>query len=125
MFMCLKKDFYLRNGITTPAYNCQIAVSSGYIVETLICQFRSDSPAWIPFMEQFYLDYGFYPSKPVADVGYGNEENYQFNQEHGIKNVQKYSMYDRKQTSAFKKKQFQRLNWKQNSDGFYICPHQL
>ncbi|MDE5758274.1 MAG: hypothetical protein K2H85_06635 [Allobaculum sp.] len=52
-----KKDFYLRNGITTPAYNCQIAVSSGYIVEILTCQFRADSPAWIPFMEQFYLGF--------------------------------------------------------------------
>ena len=66
----------------------------------------------------------FYPSKPVADAGYGNEENYQFNQEHGIENVQKYSMYDKKKTSSFKKKQFQRLNWNQDSDGFYICPHQ-
>lgn len=121
-FMCLKKDFYLRNGITTPAYNIQIGVSDGFILYSLVNQDRSDSRSWISTMEIHRKIFGTYPTTPVADAGYGSLENYQFNKEHGIELVQKYNYYDKKQEPSFKKDIFNRFNWPKDQAGFYICP---
>ncbi|MDO4466128.1 MAG: transposase [Bacillota bacterium] len=84
-FMSTKWDYYNQSGITRPCYNCQVQVSKGIIVNSEIFQNPGDTLTWQPFMEKFYEHYGFYPSTPVADAGYGSYDNYMYNLLHGIK----------------------------------------
>ena len=77
--MCLKEDFYSGLGSNMhAAYNIQIAVSKGIILNYGIFQNRSDINTFIPFLEQFNELYGHYPVNICADAGYGSLDNYAF-----------------------------------------------
>ena len=39
-------------------------------------QYRSDMDCFVPLMEKFRQQYGFYPKYPIADAGYGSYNNY-------------------------------------------------
>ena len=81
--MRMKKD-YMGNDQLLPAYNIQIGVADEYIVVVKAMQYRSDMDCFIPLMEEFYRQFGFYPKYPIADAGYGSFNNYLYCQEHGM-----------------------------------------
>lgn len=102
--MCLKEDFYSGLGSNMhAAYNLQIIVAKGLIIDYFVSQDRNDYYTFIPFLETFYNDYGFYPKRICADSGYGSLENYKYLEEHQIENYVKH------------------LNWKQYVNGEYVC----
>lgn len=71
--MCMKDDYYSGLGSNMRAgYNVQIAVSKGIILDYYVSQDRSDAKTLIPFLEEFYKDYGQYPKNLCADAGYGS-----------------------------------------------------
>ena len=71
--MALKEDFYSGAGSNMhAAYNIQIIVSKGIALTYYVGQERTDSYAFIPAIEQFRADYGFYPKNLCADAGYGS-----------------------------------------------------
>lgn len=70
--MRMKED-HMKNGQLKPGYNVIIAVDAEYIVGTHICSDRSDSQTFIPIVEKLK---GLGYTKPVADAGFENEENY-------------------------------------------------
>lgn len=124
-FMATKWDYYNRSGVTRPCYNCQIAVSEGFIVNSEIYQSPGDTVTWMPFMERFNRLYGYYPKDPVADAGYGGYDNYLFNIRHGIDLVQKFPMYGKEHDKRFSKNHpYNPFNWDiDDTDGFRICPN--
>lgn len=82
-FMRLKKD-YMGNDQLFPAYNVQVDITDEYIAVVDVNQYRSDMDCFIPLMEKFQENYGFYPKYPVADAGYGSYNNYIYCELHGM-----------------------------------------
>lgn len=92
--MCLKEDYYSGLGSNMHAgYNVQIIVSKGLILDYYVGQERNDFYEFIPALDVFHADYGFYPKRICADAGYGSLLNYRYLKEHGIANYVKYSMW--------------------------------
>lgn len=93
--MTLKEDYYSGVGSNMhAAYNIQIIVSKGIALAYYIGQERSDFYAFIPTIEQFYLNYGFYPKNLCADAGYGSWKNYVYVMEHNIGNYVKFQDWE-------------------------------
>lgn len=89
--MCLKEDYYSGLGSNMHAgYNAQILVSKGIICSYYISQSRNDLKDFIPLLDIFKCEYGFYPKRTCADSGYGSLENYEYLYEHEIENYVKY-----------------------------------
>ena len=91
-FMHVKKD-HMRNDQLLPAYNIQIGTADEYIAVVDVQQYRSDMDCFIPLVEQFRRQYGFYPRYPVADAGYGSYNNYLYCAEHGMEKYMKFTLY--------------------------------
>lgn len=121
-FMATKWDYYNQSGVTRACYNCQIAVSDGIIVNSNVYQSVGDTLTWQDFIERYKERTGNYPKWPVADAGYGSYDNYFFNIIRGIELVQKYNMYGKKEDKRFQKNIYNALNWKENEEGYKICP---
>ena len=93
--MTLKEDFYSGVGSNMhAAYNIQIIVSKGIALTYYVGQERSDFYAFIPTIEQFYSDYGFYPKNLCADAGYGSWKNYVYMTKHDIGNYVKFQDWE-------------------------------
>ena len=93
--MTLKEDFYSGVGSNMhAAYNVQIIVSKGIALTYYIGQERSDFYAFIPTIEQFKHNYGFYPKNLCADAGYGSWKNYVYMMEHNIGNYVKFQDWE-------------------------------
>ena len=89
--MALKEDFYSGVGSNMhAAYNVQIIVSKGIALTYYVGQERTDFYAFIPTVEQFRADYGFYPKNLCADAGYGSWKNYAYMAANGIGNYVKF-----------------------------------
>lgn len=122
--MCATKmDYYNNTGVTRACYNAQISVSNGIIVNADLYQRPADSRTFIPMMERFNNNYGFYPLNPMADAGYGSYDNYMYCIIHGMNPVMKYSMYGKKHDNKFKKNIYNTFNWIINDDGYKVCPN--
>ena len=88
--MCLKTDYYSGLGSNMhAAYSLQIVVSKGLILDYLVSQDRSDSKTFIPLLDNYHADYGFFPEKLCADSGYGSLDNYRYMAAEGIENYVK------------------------------------
>lgn len=98
-FMHLKED-YMRNGQLKPAYNLQIGVSDSYILSLGVFQDRDDVGTFVPFLENYKKQYGFYPKYPVADSGYGSLNNYLYLEQNKMEIYTKYAMYSKEKDSG-------------------------
>ena len=122
-FMRMKKD-YMGNDQLLPAYNVQIGVADEYIVVVKAMQYRSDMDCFIPLMEEFHRQFGFYPKYPIADAGYGSFNNYLYCQEHGMEKYMKFPMYKKETTDKkYRNDPFRAVNFKTDADGDLICPN--
>ena len=116
-FMHGKEDYYSKTGIFKPYYNIQIGVSDEYILHYGVYHNPSDTKTWTPFFNSYYSRYGYYPSYPVADAGYGNYDNYLYNLNHNMNLSMKYVMFSKENEKKFKKKRFDIKNMRQTQDG--------
>ncbi len=90
--MTLKADYYSGLGSNMhAAYNTQIAVAKGIILDYFVSQDRTDYYTFIPFLQNFYHHYQFYPKRICADAGYGITDNYQFLCDNHIENYVKFA----------------------------------
>lgn len=90
--MTLKSDYYSGLGSNMhAAYNTQIAVSKGIILDYFVSQDRTDYYTFIPFLEAFHQHYKFFPKRICADAGYGITTNYQFLRDNKIENYVKFA----------------------------------
>lgn len=122
-FMRIKKD-YMGNDQLLPAYNVQIGVADEYIAVVDVNQHRSDMDCFIPLMEKFHEQYGFYPKYPVADAGYGSLNNYIYCEMNGMEKYMKFPMYNKETTNeAYRTDPFRAVNFKTDKDGSLICPN--
>lgn len=93
--MVLKEDYYSGVGSNMhAAYNIQIIVSKGITLTYYVGQERTDFYAFIPVIEQFHIDYGFYPKNLCADAGYGSWKNYVYMAKHDIGNYVKFQDWE-------------------------------
>lgn len=120
-----KMDYYCNTGLSRPCYNVQIAVSDGVIVNADLYQKAADVKTFIPFMERYKQFTGKYPLYPMADAGYGCEDNYMYCLTHKMELCMKYTMYAKKKEAKFKKKKFNPYNWDNTKEGYKICPNGL
>lgn len=121
-FMRMKED-HMRNGQLKAAYNVQIAVSDEYIMGIELYQDRTDFDTFIPFLNHLKKLYGKYPTKPLADAGYGCFNNYYFCSQNNIELYQKYTMYSKEKENKYRKNPFNKRNFKKDQDENYICPN--
>lgn len=122
-FMRVKRD-YMGNDQLLPTYNIQIAVADEYIAAVDVQQYRSDMDCFIPLMEKFKKQYGFYPRYPIADAGYGSYNNYIYCQEHGMEKFMKFPMYKKETTDEkYRNDPFRAVNFKTDEAGNLVCPN--
>lgn len=122
-FMNMKYDYYNQTGVFKPGYNLQIGVSDEYIVHVGLYNNPTDTKTFIPFMNSYYQRYGSYPIYPVADAGYGSYDNYMYCIEKGMKLSMKYGYFQKKNyDNKFKKKEYHYLNFKEDEEGYKVCP---
>ena len=74
-FMHMKED-HMKNGQLKPGYNVNVATVSEYIVGNYISADRTDTKAFIPFLEKLCSKHPV--KRVVVDSGYESEENYQY-----------------------------------------------
>jgi transposase len=121
-FMRMKDD-HMKNGQLKASYNLQIGIASEYVMAIGVYQDRTDFAPFIPFLNYFDSLYGYYPKYPVADAGYGCFDNYRFCFENNIELYQKYTMYSKEKEKKYKNNPFNKINFKIDEDGNYICPN--
>ena len=93
--MALKTDYYSGHGSNMhAAYNIQFAVSCGFIVCFGVFQDRADYYTFSPMLEEYHRIYQCYPSRAVADSGYGIYANYAFMSEKHIGNYVKFQSWE-------------------------------
>ena len=120
--MNMKYDYYNQTGVFKPGYNLQLGVSDEYIVHLGVYPNPADVKTFIPFMKSYKEKYGFLPKWPVGDAGYGSYENYFYCLETGMNLGMKYNMYAKKHDAKFKKRVYNSINWKENEEGYKVCP---
>lgn len=74
-FMRMKED-HMKNGQLKPGYNVNVATVSEYIIGNYISADRTDTKAFIPFLEKLRQKHSV--KRIVADSGYESEENYHY-----------------------------------------------
>ena len=74
-FMHMKED-HMRNGQLKPGYNVNVATASAYIIGNYISADRTDTKAFIPFLEKLCKKHPV--KRVVVDSGYESEENYHY-----------------------------------------------
>lgn len=120
-FLHMKYDYYCHNNTFKPGYNVQFAVCSGFIKEILINTDANDQHTYIPTIERFKADYGYYPSIVGADAGYCSYDNLKYSEDHGINLYTKYQGMTEEKKRVTKKNQYKTVHMKQ-PDGSYVCP---
>lgn len=122
-FMRIKTD-YMGNDQLLPAYNLQFGICDEYIAVADINQYASDMDCFVPLMNKFKEQYGFYPKYPVADAGYGSQNNYIFCEKNGMEKYMKFSTY-KKETKDMKYHNniFRPINFKRNDKNELVCPN--
>ncbi len=85
----------MRNSQLKPGYNVQIGVADEYILHLDIYSERSDYKTFIPFLEGFKENYGYYPKYPVSDSDYGGLMNYRYLKLNDMELYTKYGMYEK------------------------------
>ena len=94
--MCLKEDYYSGVGSNMhAAYNVQIIVSKGIVLDYYVGQERTDFKAFLRTLDIYYEDYGYYPKLLCADSGYGSFENYEYIKNKKIQNFIKFPMWQK------------------------------
>ena len=94
-FMELKTDYYSHTGQMRAAYNMQIGVFDGFIMQCGIFQNRTDYGTFIPFLEKYKQNYNRLPKYIVADAGYGSQNNYSYLESINRPLFTKYTMYEK------------------------------
>ena len=74
-FMRMKED-HMKNGQLKPGYNVNVATVSEYIIGNYISADRTDTKAFIPFLEKLCQRHPV--KRVVVDSGYESEENYHY-----------------------------------------------
>ena len=121
--MRIKTD-YMGNDQLLPAYNVQVGVADEYIAVIDVNQYRADMDCFVPLMNQFCEQYGFYPKYPVADAGYGSYNNYIFCEQHGMEKYMKFTMFKKETTDKkYHEDPFRAVNFKIGEDGILRCPN--
>ena len=77
--MRMKED-HIRNGQLKPDYNVNVTVSSEYILDCYVSLDRTDTAAFIPFMDRLLQKYNLH--RIVVDSGYESEGDYKYCEEH-------------------------------------------
>ncbi len=122
-FMRIKSD-YMGNDQLLPAYNVQLGVADEYIAVVDVSQYRSDMDCFIPLMEAFKENYGFYPRYPIADAGYGSYNNYIYCELHGMEKYMKFPMYKKEtKDSSYHTDHFRAVNFRIDQEGVLRCPN--
>lgn len=122
-FMRIKRD-YMGNDQLLPAYNMQLGICDEYIAVMDVKQFASDMDCFVPLMERFQKQYGFYPQYPVADAGYGSLNNYLYCEEKGMEKFMKFTMFEKTvKSEKYRTDPYRAVNFKQEADGTLRCPN--
>jgi len=121
-FMHMKED-HMRNAQLKPGYNVQIGVSNEYIMVIDAYQNGADHKTFKPILEKYNLMYDKYPTYPVADAGYGSYDNYSYCLENNMELFQKYGLWSKERDPKFKKRIYNKENFRIDKYGNYRCPN--
>ena len=103
-FMRMKED-HMKNGQLKPAYNIQLASSSGFIIGENVSHHPSDMYTLKPFLNKLLKNHPNKLNKIVADAGYESEENYVYLAKNNLSSYIKPSNYEQLKTRKYKKEQ--------------------
>ena len=110
---------FMRNGQLKPAYNIQLASSSGFIIGENVSHHPSDMYTLKPFLNKLLKNHPDKLNKIVADSGYESEENYVFLAENKLLSYIKPSNYEQLKTRKYKKEEFRNsLRYDKTSDKY-------
>ena len=121
-FMRMKEDA-MNNGQTKPGYNVQISTENQFITHYSTSWRPGDWGTFIPHLDTFKMRFGRQSREVVADSGYGNEENYEYMEGHGIEGYVKYPMFHTELKRGYTGNPFlpEHLYYNQQED-YFVCP---
>ena len=123
--------FRYKNDEILPSYNWLIGTENQFIIGTSVHQNAADSSCFVDHMNKLQELLGEKKiQRAIGDAGFGNEENYQYLEEHGIANFLKYSQFHHdvgittKRKKKRKKQHFTRDDFiYQAAYDRFICPN--
>lgn len=115
--------FQMKNKELIPAYSVQIGTEKQYILNYSVHQQASDNVLLKSHTERYYKMFGRYPDLISTDSGYGNQENYEYLEDKGIKNYLKYNTFHYETTKPYLENQYHKDHLRYNQyDDSYQCP---
>lgn len=109
-----------------PAYNEGIATEKGFVLNYEVSNKVSDSINFIPLMEGTAENLGKMPKNSHGDAAYGNEENWSFLEENGIRNFLKYGMYRKEKSKKWREGKFRFNDFSYNNQNDeFICKNNI
>lgn len=121
-FFRMKKD-YMGNDQLLPGFNVQLGICDEYIAAFNVMQYASDMDCFVPLMNTYHKLYGFYPTYPIADAGYGSYNNYLFCEENGMKKYMKFTMYEKEsKDERYHNDPYRAVNFPIDEKGKPVCP---
>lgn len=104
-----------------PCYNVMIGTENQFILNYTLHQKSTESEFLIEHLQGLKA----LPQKIVGDAAFGSEQNYAYLEQKGIKNYLKYTHFFQESKRSFKKKVFNKKNFRYLSQkDRYICPNE-
>ena len=102
-----------------------MAVCDEYIAQYAMYPYALDVDCFQSLMEAFHSRYSFYPQYPVADVDYGNFNNYLYCHEKGMAKYMKLPMYKKEsKDEKYRDNPYRTVNFPVDRNRDLICPNE-
>lgn len=122
-FMRMKED-HMKNGQLKAGYNVQVGTENQFILGYSLHQRPTDTRCFIPHLEKLKASTLPFPTRIIADAGYGSETNYLYAEDKEFSVLIPPPMMRREASSSYKKDIRNVSNWEyKEHDDYYICPN--
>lgn len=122
-FMRMKED-HMKNGQLKAGYNVQVGTENQFIIGYSLHQNPTDTRCFTPHLEKLAQSNVPFPTRIVADAGYGSETNYLYAEDQEFKVLIPPPMMRKEESHSYKQDIRHANNWeyKEHND-YYVCPN--
>ncbi|AWC27665.1 transposase [Bacillus cytotoxicus] len=121
--MRMKED-HMNNGQLKAGYHVQVGTENQFIIGYSLHQNPTDTRCFAPYLEKLAQSNLPFPTRSVADTGYGSETNYVYAEEQEFKVLIPPPMMRKEEFPSYKKEIRHASNWEyKEHDDYYICPN--
>lgn len=110
--------------IIKPSYNEGIAVENQFVINYFQSESSADNVSFKNLMDETIGNLGKKPENVHADAAYGNEENSEYLEKHGINNYLKFQNYQKEKSRKWHREKVRKEDCRYTKEGdYYTCPN--